>query len=216
MALPTTRIEARKIGSKFYLNDSLCKRGHLSKKYTSDGGCSACAALRAKARYSAKRPEILAKLKESYAADPDAKKARVAKRRLGDPEKIRAESCAEYQRNKAKYVARARKWVKSNRVKYRGINKEWRERNPDKVYQVVVLRRMRKAQRTPPWLTPGDFEAMRNTYIEARRLSIETGVPHQVDHVIPLWGVKVSGLHVPSNLQILTALENRSKSNNFP
>lgn len=50
-------------------------------------------------------------------------------------------------------------------------------------------------------------------YDEARRLTRETGIKHEVDHVHPLKGVNFCGLHVPWNLQILTMSVNRSKSN---
>lgn len=73
-------------------------------------------------------------------------------------------------------------------------------------------RRAAKLQRTPPW---SDLDAMRAIYAEAARLSAETGIPHHVDHEIPLQGKLVSGLHVPGNLQILTASENSRKRNRF-
>lgn len=44
---------------------------------------------------------------------------------------------------------------------------------------------------------------------------MSTGVPHEVDHVIPLRGKKVSGLHVVDNLQILVKKDNVRKSNSF-
>ncbi|MEQ6358083.1 hypothetical protein ABNX05_26230, partial [Lysinibacillus sp. M3] len=50
-------------------------------------------------------------------------------------------------------------------------------------------------------------------YQEAKRLFKDTGVAHHVDHIVPLQGKYVSGLHVPWNLQILTALEISKKSN---
>lgn len=73
-------------------------------------------------------------------------------------------------------------------------------------------RRAGKIQRTPPW---ADLDAMRAIYDEAARLTRETGKPYHVDHVVPLQGKKVSGLHVPANLQILPASENIRKRNHF-
>lgn len=68
---------------------------------------------------------------------------------------------------------------------------------------------------TPKWVTDSDMLAMNDIYKEARRLTRETGIRHQVDHIIPINGEKVSGLHVPQNLQILTQAENVSKSNRY-
>lgn len=73
-------------------------------------------------------------------------------------------------------------------------------------------RKAAKKQRTPPW---SDLDAMREIYAEAHRLTQETGVMHHVDHIVPLQGKTVSGLHVPNNLQILTASENSRKGNRY-
>ena len=72
-------------------------------------------------------------------------------------------------------------------------------------------RRAAKLKRTPSWLTDKDWKDIKEFYVEADRLTKETGVPHHVDHIIPLQGEFVSGLHVPSNLQVITASENSSK-----
>jgi hypothetical protein len=69
-------------------------------------------------------------------------------------------------------------------------------------------RRLRLAM--PAW---ADKAAMRAVYAEAQRLTLETGQRHEVDHVIPLLGKTVSGLHVEYNLQVLPMPDNRRKSN---
>lgn len=69
--------------------------------------------------------------------------------------------------------------------------------------------------RVPKWLTSTDKAQITNFYIQALRLTIETGRPYEVDHVIPLCGKLVSGLHVPWNLQVLLRDDNRKKGNKY-
>ena len=73
-------------------------------------------------------------------------------------------------------------------------------------------RRKAKRQRTPVW---ADRSAIRIFYIEARNLTLQTGVKHHVDHIIPLRGKHVSGLHIESNLQVIPATANIKKRNHF-
>jgi 5-methylcytosine-specific restriction endonuclease McrA len=73
----------------------------------------------------------------------------------------------------------------------------------------VVARQKRIKKATPIW---ADLDAVKEFYIEAQRLTKETGIPHEVDHIIPIKGKVVSGLHVPANLQILTEKQNQTKN----
>lgn len=65
----------------------------------------------------------------------------------------------------------------------------------------------------PPWV---DLTAIAAIYAEAARITAETGVVHEVDHIWPLAGRDACGLHVPWNLRVITAVENRTKGNKAP
>ena len=76
----------------------------------------------------------------------------------------------------------------------------------------VTARQKRIKQSTPKW---ADIATIKEVYIQAQYRTKETGVPHEVDHIIPLQGKLVCGLHVPANLQILTEKENQTKNAKF-
>lgn len=92
---------------------------------------------------------------------------------------------------------------------------EWRKKNAGLVASYTAAYRAAKDDRTPKWLTDQDKEVMRNIYKIAHKMSQEQNIKYEVDHIIPLRGKKVSGLHVPSNLQIITEAENQSKGNKY-
>lgn len=70
----------------------------------------------------------------------------------------------------------------------------------------------RQIDATPGW---AQFEEIRAKYEERDRIIRETGIPHHVDHIIPLQGKLVCGLHVAANLRVITAKENLAKKNHF-
>lgn len=84
-----------------------------------------------------------------------------------------------------------------------------------KGYSAEASRRRQasKMQRTPRWLTEDDLRVMRGQYEMASLMSRLVGVPYSVDHVLPLQGREISGLHVPSNLRVIRASLNSAKGN---
>lgn len=93
--------------------------------------------------------------------------------------------------------------------------KDWAKRNPEKEYSRWLRRQVAKAQRAVKWdkeLTDLVTEEGLNL---CKRLEQLTKVQWHLDHVIPLRGEKVSGLHVWNNFQVLPAVENMKKGNKF-
>jgi hypothetical protein len=90
-----------------------------------------------------------------------------------------------------------------------------KEKYPEKYTAYHAKERAAKLNRTPKWLTDEDLRLMEEVYFLARLRAEKTDMSWHVDHIIPLRGKLVSGLHVLSNLQVITATENLSKSNKY-
>jgi hypothetical protein len=93
------------------------------------------------------------------------------------------------------------------------VDKKWRIKNPDKKNFHLAKRRAAKLQRTPPWLTAEQTLQIQEFYSDAAELQWLSEDKLEVDHIIPLQGKEVSGLHVPWNLQIVPSKLNSSKGN---
>ena len=65
------------------------------------------------------------------------------------------------------------------------------------------------------WLSKTDRDWMADIYKTSLEITEATGEVYQVDHIVPLCGKTVSGLHVPWNLQIIPASENAEKRDKF-
>lgn len=80
----------------------------------------------------------------------------------------------------------------------------------------LVCQRKREAgkiNRTPSWLNAEEKMLIKAKYKEASWMTTRTGIKHHVDHIVPLLGKNVSGLHVPWNLRVIPARENIRKGN---
>ena len=107
------------------------------------------------------------------------------------------------------------KWRADNPLTIRGQAKRWRQDNPAKCAAKAARERAAKLQRTPTWLSELDELLLQEIYQHCKDLTEITDITHHVDHDYPLNGKLVSGLHVPSNLQIITEHENCTKGAKF-
>lgn len=106
-----------------------------------------------------------------------------------------------------------KEYYKKNKITILKKNGEWCKANKDKRVYYQAQREAKKLNAMPNWLTKHEKEQMKMIYKDCQLISQETGVLHHVDHIHPLQGEFSCGLHVPWNLQILTASENTSKGN---
>lgn len=83
---------------------------------------------------------------------------------------------------------------------------------PQNIVRASGLRRARKANAAVKW---ANQEAIKEIYDQAAKVSKETGIKHHVDHIVPISGRNVCGLHVENNLQIITERENLRKGNKW-
>lgn len=133
-----------------------------------------------------------------------------------------------YERNKELTKERARAWALANPEKKHAIhrknrekdleahnarNRNWNKNNKPVKAALQAKRKTAQLQRTPAWDPHAHLIIAK--YQLAAMLSQASGVPHHVDHIIPLQGRKVSGLHVFSNLRVIPGSDNVKKSNSF-
>ena len=102
-----------------------------------------------------------------------------------------------------------------NRDAARKSTAEWKKLNKDRVNTTKAKRRATKLKATPSWLSEEHISSIECMYWLAIDLERVSGEKYHVDHIVPLLGKNVCGLHVPWNLQILPAYINTSKGNTY-
>ena len=115
--------------------------------------------------------------------------------------------------NPEKVTKKNKTYKTKNKEKVTGYNKQWWSENKDKRAAYEGKRRAAELQRTPAW--DPDAHLIIAKYQLAAMLTQASGIPHHVDHIIPLQGRNVSGLHVFSNLRVIPGSDNVKKSNKF-
>jgi hypothetical protein len=117
-----------------------------------------------------------------------------------------------YNKNPEKKRQKNKIWFEENKEHHRKNIMEYYRKNKDLYRHANRKRQLIKKNATPKW---ANLEKIKEIYKEARRLEFLDNISRHVDHIIPLQGDNICGLHVENNLQILTSFENLSKSNKF-
>lgn len=167
-------------------------------------------------KWAKENPEAnRARVKAWKAENPAHVVARDAAYRAANLDRLREVSAIWRAANADAIRTRKISYAKAQAEPIRERGRRWKQANKGKVLANVKLRKHRKRRASPRWLTRAHKTAMALFYRAAEALSFWTGKPHHVDHIVPLNSPIVCGLHVPWNLQILTAGANLKKSNRF-
>jgi hypothetical protein len=128
-------------------------------------------------------------------------------------EKMNAYVKAYKERNREILAERAKTYVQQNPEKRKATMQSYRQKNKSAEAENVRRRQAKLLQRTPKWITVDDIWMMREAYALAQLRTQMFGFAWHVDHILPLRGKTVSGLHVPQNIQVISGAENLAKAN---
>jgi hypothetical protein len=176
-------------------SDKPCPKGHVGLRYKLAGRCVFCARER---------------VGRHYKVDPQRIKRRSAEhRQLAESKRRRKEW---YRANAQQVIAKTAEWTRSHPDAKRASVRKYQKKNADR-YRVWNAKRSERIRRaTPAWADQAEISKF---YKLAQALNKETGILHSVDHIIPLQGRYICGLHVEENLQVIPLIDNARKSNVF-
>ena len=170
--------------------------------------------------YAAKnREQAYARVKAWREANPEKVTEQHKKYAKKHPEKLAAKQAVWKARNLEKtreaYRRQAAKKRAEQPEQIKAAKKAYAQRNKAVINAAAARRKAAKLKRTPKWLTKFDKLKIRCIYSIAAMLTRVNHEPWHVDHIVPLQGDLVSGLHVPSNLQVMLGVENVRKHKKF-
>ena len=191
-----------------------CTKCGYDTERRKDGYCKECDRQRQQARRDAARAlgiKLDQRKERCSTLTPEQRKARseAAERwKKAHPEWVEAYKL----KNKEKMQLRGKKWVAENPERQKARTAKYHSENPHKASERSRVRRGAMKNRLVKWRNEDAIKAL---YLQAAEFR-NAGIDCEVDHIYPLQGELVSGLHCEANLQIISRFENRSKQNRSP
>lgn len=216
-----SRQQAKSEGLTHYYTGKPCKYGHITYRYVADWKCAECAKREARHHYQNNKEKCMIAARQRYHDNAEEKKAYNRRYVEENKEKVSVARREYRQKNKDSIREYMRRWRKDNSQHVRDYMDQWRKQNPEwdheyyksnqsYYYAKLAERRAKLLQRT----IKCKEDEINAIYAEAA-LMRKTGEDVHVDHICPLQGDLISGLHCPNNLQIISAYKNTSKGNKF-
>jgi len=187
-----TKCQSEKSLDNFH-KDKKAKDGHVSE-------CKDCVKQKSRLWYLRNKDLALDKARIYASKNPEKVKLYQSKYRKSD-------------KGRASQKRYSQKAYSEDPFKFREKSKNYRQRNPSKRSYWQQTREARKLKACPEWLTEQQRDDIQRMYDLRDKFRKIFGVDYHVDHIVPLQGKNVCGLHVPWNLQILEASMNLKKSN---
>jgi hypothetical protein len=200
----TSRKTAKELGIKRYFTGKPCKHGHIGERLVSTKACLECDQLRLEKWKS----ENVDKLREYHEQFYQSNKRQILESQKAYRKQNPDVAKRYHQRASETRNARSRQWREQNKERVVKRYAEYAQNNKPTLTAREAKRRAAKQRATPSWAHDEKTKAI---YIEAKRLQDLDGIKRHVDHIVPLRGKNVCGLHVHYNLQILTSQENLRK-----
>ena len=231
-----SRIEAKTAGMKFYYTGKPCKHGHVTNRYVSNNICVDCQSASNRQHWDENRDRLVQEHRERLVERGDVYN-QTRRERYQEDEEFRnyiKQLASNWYMNNREIVAsneerkqQQRQYRIDHQDRIREVHKQWRELNRSRVAQHANRYRMlnrpyynakqaayraQKRLATPGWC---EHESIFLLYQESQRISQDTGIMHNVDHIVPLINPKVCGLHCLANLRIIPDHDNKVKNNKF-
>lgn len=187
-------METKKCSCCLQVKDLSLFNASSKGKHGKEARCRDCK----KKWYSVTKPQRLERMSEYY---------------FKNKETLQQKNKAWIGNNRDAYLAQKKEYRQANLEKSRFSAREWAKNNRPKANAGSKKYKVSKLNRTPAWLTEFDLLKIQCLYQVAAMRTRESGQIWHVDHIVPLQGETVSGLHAPWNLRVITASENFSKSN---
>ena len=179
------RAKAREAGEDKYFTGRPCKNGHIVERRVSNGNCVICEA-------------------ETH-----------KKHLANNPVSYKNSRIKSYYKHQESRLAFAKRYRDAHKEQVRAASKRWVENNRQRVSALQQIRTYRKSQATPKWLSNEDHKKIDDVYTTANIIRQSFDCQIAVDHIVPLKGKIVCGLHVPWNLCIRSKSDNSSKNNHL-
>ncbi len=180
-----SRSDARAKGQTWYFTGKVCVHGHVTTRNVRNGTCHRCTS------------------------------DKVAIWQKNNPDRVKQNQDRWQEKNPGLSAKRVGQWYQENKERAIVANKMYKARNKDLMQFLSSKYRALRLLRVPKWLDDADYRMIRHAYKFAAEKTRETGVEWEVDHILPLQGKYVSGLHTWQNLRVIPAVDNNRKNNHF-